>query len=323
MIQERLKLLIEFKIVQYRNKKTGSHLVLHPHKKLYLSRLSGLADIEKYKGININEKIFRYLWDDNIEHTCRICSESVELHTLGSGWREFCSKKCVEVFVKDQKLLTTKGYRHSEKTRKKMSLNHADISGDKNPFKKSLQDPQNRENHKVRCKLIWEGRDTTWRNKFSVKVSKSLAKSEFTKNCNFHKNHKAGFFFSNKTGKEYFYRSSWEEYVLNYIEKCETITYYALEDSVVPYLDLEGHLRYTRIDFYIKFLNGKEIIFDVKPLRLLIKILNNKNKMNGLKQYCKKQHIQYKYLSGRAIHNDALMERLVTKALKGAYYATL
>jgi len=97
MIQERLKLLIEFKIVQYRNKKTGSHLVLHPHKKLYLSRLSGLADIEKYKGININEKIFRYLWDDNIEHTCRICSESVELHTLGSGWREFCSKKCVEV----------------------------------------------------------------------------------------------------------------------------------------------------------------------------------------------------------------------------------
>jgi len=62
------------------------------------------------------------------------------------------------------------GQTHSAATRKKMSDNHADISGERNPFRRSMQDPQKRAAHKKRCKELWNKRDAEWRRRFGERL---------------------------------------------------------------------------------------------------------------------------------------------------------
>ena len=64
------------------------------------------------------------------------------------------------------------GKRHTDKTRKKMSCNHADFIGEKNPFKKSLSNPDSVAKHKARCKKIWKERDQEYRIAFGKKIQK-------------------------------------------------------------------------------------------------------------------------------------------------------
>jgi len=50
------------------------------------------------------------------------------------------------------------GKKHSDSTKIKMSNNHADFSGDKNPFKNSLKDPIKLKEFKDRCVNTWDNR---------------------------------------------------------------------------------------------------------------------------------------------------------------------
>jgi hypothetical protein len=62
------------------------------------------------------------------------------------------------------------GKEHSATTKKKMSDNHADFSGDKNPFKNSLAKPENSTRHKQRCQATWDNRDEEYRKEFGRKT---------------------------------------------------------------------------------------------------------------------------------------------------------
>lgn len=62
------------------------------------------------------------------------------------------------------------GKTHSVKTRQKMSENHADVRGDRNPFRKSLEDPAKRIAHKTRCKKLWDERDSDYRRRFGERL---------------------------------------------------------------------------------------------------------------------------------------------------------
>jgi len=65
------------------------------------------------------------------------------------------------------------GRRHNSDTRKKMSINHANVSGDNNPFKKSIADQSKLLQHKIRCKNIWENRDKKYRKLFGDKLKRT------------------------------------------------------------------------------------------------------------------------------------------------------
>jgi DNA-binding CsgD family transcriptional regulator len=53
--------------------------------------------------------------------------------------------------------------KHTEQTRKKMSKNHADFSGFKNPFSRSLTNPEKYKQHVDRCKNWWNKKDTEYK----------------------------------------------------------------------------------------------------------------------------------------------------------------
>jgi hypothetical protein len=189
------------------------------------------------------------------------------------------------------------GKKHSLKTRIKMSRNHADISGDKNPFKQSLSDPVKRQEHVERCRKIWATRDAEYREAFGKKLSAALASSS---NVTPHYvNHKSGFM-ETKKGGTVFYRSSWEKRTCEFLDSCDAVSSFRLEPFALKYIDSKGNERYTRIDFLVTTKSGHRAIFEVKP-KALIDYGENPFKIKGQKQYCKDNSIQFAVL-----HEDNL-----------------
>lgn len=182
------------------------------------------------------------------------------------------------------------GKKHTEDTKKKMSENHADVTGDKNPFKKSLKDPEKLKLHKKRCQARWDTKDQEYRKIFGSKLSIAQAKSF---NYNKSKNHKCGFFTS-FDGKIFYYRSSWEETTLKYLDSLKKSGYiknFYLEPFCIKY-EHEGLPYILRIDFLIELNNEKKIILECKPVGLRS---HGKNpiKIQAYKNYCLENNIQF------------------------------
>lgn len=65
------------------------------------------------------------------------------------------------------------------------------------------------------------------------------------------------------------YRSSWEKYMMNYLDKNPHVVEWNSEDVVIPYTskaDGDKKRRYF-MDFYVKFDNGNIFLFEVKPYK--------------------------------------------------------
>jgi hypothetical protein len=182
------------------------------------------------------------------------------------------------------------GKKHSDETKDKMSKNHADFFGDNNPFKKSLENPIKKEEHKKRCRDIWNNRDEEYIKNFREKLSISVANSKFFEDKNFHKHHKSGFLNTKKAGK-IFYRSSWEKKVAEFLDSSDDVDFFNLEPFCIKYND-DNINRHTRIDFYIVLKNDIKIIVEVKP-KGLQKLPKNINKIKGIVDYCHIHNFQF------------------------------
>lgn len=193
-----------------------------------------------------------------------------------------------------------KSKKHSTETKIKMSKNHADFSGDKNPFRNSLlNDVEKRLAHKNRCKEIWNNRDEKWREDFGKKLSKSLANSSNFQSVKYHKNHKSCFvyYFDNIM----FCRSSWEETIADYLYNNKLIYIFDIEPFSIKYNNIDNNERYTRIDFFVELINGKKIIFEVKPNAF---IEQNILKIEGTVDFCLYNNYEFYILNEQYLKKD-------------------
>lgn len=183
------------------------------------------------------------------------------------------------------------GIKHTEETKHTMSINHADFKGENNPFKKSLKIEGKIEEHKNRCKTIWNNRDKEWRENFSKKLSISMSSSKNFEKEYFHKNHKCGYLETKKAGKIW-YRSSWEKEVAIQLDKLECVIKFSLEERCIKYINENNKERSSRIDFLVYLSNGNILMIEVKPKDLQY-YKNNKLKIEGYKKYCMEQNIYF------------------------------
>lgn len=203
------------------------------------------------------------------------------------------------------------GKTHNKDTIDKMVANHADFAGDKNPFKKSLEDPLKLLEHKERCKKIWDGRDTAWREVFSSKLSESMAKSNKLCNINLHKNHKSGHILTDKAG-EIFVRSSWECAIAYYLDNNINVLLFSLESMYIPYSSLEGNIKNTRVDFIVTLNNGQKILMEVKP-KAIQKIKNNPYKIIAYKEYCEANNMFFILIDEDFIYDLSKLDIILTE----------
>ena len=186
------------------------------------------------------------------------------------------------------------GKNHSKKTRKKMSDNHADFTGDKNPFKNWLKkDDKNIETFSKILKKAWgeKFKDENARRLFCENNSKTISKL-YLNGFNPYTNCERGWFQSNKFNNKFYYCSSYEKLFLEFCESSDKIGALQRPDFVIPYKDESDKLRNYYADFFI----NNDVLIEIKP-KSMMNYNHNREKINAGKEYCKNMGYEYKVLT--------------------------
>ena len=192
------------------------------------------------------------------------------------------------------------GKKHTDETRKLMSDNHADFTGDKNPFKKWINESQeNKDSFHEASTQGWIKlkNDPIRYAKHIENLSNSIANAHLEgKIKTYGRGHKSGFFESKKFLQLFYYRSSYE---LNFIKICEEYDF--IFDLAPPYFKI----KYTSIDGYNKnyipdFILNKKYLVELKPYKLL-NYDNNPLKFKAGNNYCENNNLVYVLLTEKEL----------------------
>ena len=220
-----------------------------------------------------------------------------------------------EVKAKRPKLVGEKnpffGKTHTDETREKMSVNHADVSGENNPYRKSLADPKKKEEARKRSREIWQGRDTNWRKIFAEKLSSR----PLTHRKGIGRNHKQGYHTSSKishTDSKIYYRSSWELDLALRLDQCSKVVSYEYEQLRLKFKNAEDQVRWTYSDFLVETVNGQRVLIEVKPTTIS---LLKQDRLRAQIKWCVDNNIQYAIVHKMLIESE--FDNLITMIENG------
>lgn len=184
------------------------------------------------------------------------------------------------------------GKLHSEKTKELMKSNHADFSGDNNPFKQAIVSrPELLQELSEKQKQRWSSYTNEQRNEISRKFSLAQNNNKYHKNNASFKNHIHGHYKSKKGG-EHFFRSSWELKVAQALDEHQNVDTYEYEPYTISYTDENSRQRYSRPDFLAVLKNKSMVLVEVKPESLL-DLNNNRSKIAGYRIFCAANKIAF------------------------------
>lgn len=203
------------------------------------------------------------------------------------------------------------GKKHTAETRAKMSQNHADFTGDNNPYRLSLiANPEKQIEASKRAKDIWATRDSEWRKAWSEQMSARDISSQ----SGYGKNHKRGYHISpkvkNPKGKIY-YRSSWELSLALKLDTCDYVSSYEYEQVRIKFQNQNNETRWTFTDFLID-LGGQNILIEVKPTTIC---MLKQERIQAQIQWCIDNRVQFAIVDKELIDNK--FDEMIAIALKG------
>lgn len=178
------------------------------------------------------------------------------------------------------------GKKHTSETRLQMSLNHSDISGDNNPFRKALQSG----GEEFRTKWLTNlknaqneiKKDVERYNKICEKASERTTQAILAGKINpYGKGHKNGWYESPKSFRPIYYRSSYELRFLQLCDEESQIKILAAEPFSIPYFNENGNLR----NYIPDFLVNDQIIVEVKAAFQLSKEQTKRKHLAAI-EYC-------------------------------------
>lgn len=238
--------------------------------------------------------------------------------------RKTCKRVCTCVWFKGKKLtkehrkkisLVTKGKRnpfygkkHTKETRLRMSKNHANFKGNKNPFKKAMK---NKKFMLAFCKKLKRGwnknkKDKVKYNRICDNASKRVTKLQQCGLLNsYGRGHKQGKYFSHKFKINFYYRSSYELAFIKFCENISMVEQLKQGTIVIKYKNKEGRIHRYLPDFLI---NNKFLI-EVKADRL-INFGVNPCKFKSARQYCRKNKLKFLIFTEKHLFLEVIKESL-------------
>lgn len=208
------------------------------------------------------------------------------------------------------------GKKHTPETCVKMSQNHADFSGDKNPYRLALiADPEKRVEASNRAKEMWASRDDEWRKAWAEQMS-ARPVSPYTGNG---RNHKRGFHISSKitnSGGQMHYRSSWELDTALKLDSCDYVLTYEYEQVRIKFLNQNQENRWTYTDFLID-LGGAKLMIEVKPTSIC---MIKQDRISAQLKWCMDNSVQFAIIDKELIDNQ--FDKMISIAVIGGLDAT-
>lgn len=101
--------------------------------------------------------------------------------------------------------------------------------------------------------------------------------------------------FFSKTGKEVFYRSSWEKKAMEMLENNPSVLSFSYEPFFIPYYRLHGkqmNLRHYVPDLLIEYSNGEKKLVEIKP-KCYLEAAVNLAKFSAAREYCLKNGMTF------------------------------
>lgn len=204
------------------------------------------------------------------------------------------------------------GKSHSDKTKEKMSKNHADFTGDNNPYKKSLLDPVKKQAARQRSINLWKTRDKEWRKIFAEKQSARSINCYATGRG---RNHVNGYHTSNKLtnlNNRLYYRSSWELSLAMMLDAIDDVTSYSYEQERIKFVNTDGCTRFTYSDYVAIIDNSIKLMIEVKPNPISI---IKQDRIIAQLSWCISNNIQYIIVDNNLINYE--LQTIINMAKNG------
>lgn len=183
------------------------------------------------------------------------------------------------------------GKKHTLGTKKKMSKNHADFNGKKNPLVKWLAEtPKNREEYSRCMRAVWAREDLA--ELLSKRNRQNMVNAIANGNHHPYSNHEHGWITSAKFNQKFYYQSSYERRFLKFCENSSKISSLQRSKSVIPYVDNDGKERIYNPDFLV---NGK-LLVEIKP-QSMMPLNNNAQKIRVGKKYCEENGLEFRLIT--------------------------
>lgn len=183
------------------------------------------------------------------------------------------------------------GKHHSKETRERMSNNHADFTGDKNPFRIAMRDEEFKMTYLRDRKMRFEQRKMdmpSWYFDYCHQRSLSACSAiESGKLRSYGRGHKAGYIESVKAGHVWC-RSSYEAKFLSICDELEIVSTVESCKLRIEYVDEVGKLRRYLPDFRV---NGS-IIVEIKAAGLVNEV-RNLCKFEAARDYCVENGLKF------------------------------
>lgn len=205
------------------------------------------------------------------------------------------------------------GKKHSAEAKQRMRDNHADFTGDRNPFKNSLKDPEKRrlasERSRDRMKKYWQNLSEEDR---QIKVQH--LRSYDSRN----KNHETGTYSSIK-GSVVHYRSSWERIFLEKLDNSPLVYSFVYESQLIVHRNVFDDSKINfKPDFLVTFISGHTALIEIKPKAL---ISSQWEKLMAQYEWALLEEHQYAILTEDHILHAGGIDDILSEMDKGEWYA--
>jgi group I intron endonuclease len=189
------------------------------------------------------------------------------------------------------------GIQYSEEACQKMSKNHADFNGNKNPLVKWLnKDIKNKDEYSKKCIQTWS--DPKNYETLCQSNRKNIVKAMLNGNHHPYSNCDHGWITSQKFKNKFYYQSSYEKRFVEFCEMSSKIGSLQRMPFVIPYVDSKGKIR----NYFADFLVNQKIVIEIKP-KSMLSYNNNQFKIDAGKKYCLEHGYEYKLLMENELNN--------------------
>lgn len=274
---------IEFKIKKSRFKNTGN----------YCSRSC------QGNGINNARK-------KEFIVACPGCSKEIKYIAYkqnSTKIRKYCNRKCYFNHHKERLIKQCNEMRMSNEELSKMSIKRF-LNKENHPFYGKCHSQQTiekiskirKENKKSKgCSNPMYGKNHTTETK--EKISNTRSKNWIDGKYNTKKNkiYKNGYYFSIKLNRNIFYRSSWEEKFIIYLDTNMAVLTFQEEPFRIKYYYNTQNRNYIP-DFLIEYKNGNKEVVEIKP-KCFLKSEINICKFKYARIYCHNNNMKFKVLT--------------------------